>query len=44
MSAEVQKFSVALHMVRASNKIGVNKDEIASMSVAIHMGKKNKMD
>lgn len=44
MSAEIQKFYVALRRVRASNPTGVNEDDIASMAVAIHMGKTNKMD
>lgn len=44
LSADCQKFYVALRAVRAANPTGVGEPEICSMAVAIHMGKSKVMD
>lgn len=44
LSADVQKFAVALRKVHASNPTGVNEDNVLSMAVAIHLGKTTMME
>lgn len=44
LSADAQKFEVALRKVLACNPTGVNEDDILSMAVAVHMGKARTMD
>lgn len=44
LSADAQKFGIALRKVRVCNPTGVNEDDILSMAVAVHMGKAATMD
>lgn len=44
LSAEVQKFRVALRMIRACNHTGVNDNKIVSMVIAIHDGETKKLE
>lgn len=43
VAADVQKFRDAILRVRASNPTGVTEDEVLSMSIAVHFGKRDKM-
>lgn len=44
LSADVQKFGIALRKIRACNPTGVQDADIISMAVAVHMGKATTMD
>lgn len=41
--ADVKKFRAALHLIRASNPTGVTGDELFSMAIAKHFGKRDGM-
>lgn len=43
VSADVQKFRESLQLVQASHPTGVTEDQILSMAIAKHLGKRNKM-
>lgn len=43
ISADIQKFSNALHRVNTSSSSGGTEDEVLSVSIAIHFGKRAKI-
>lgn len=43
LSAYVQKFRTSLRLVRACNPTGVTEDDILTMALAVHVGKRSTM-